>query len=125
MGFLNVKLKYLDKWIEKRNYVANRYLNEIKNPKIKLPKVIDNVLAVWHLFVIQIENRDKFREYLSKNNIQSGIHYPIALPKLKAYGEECNFKACKEDKYLVSLPIGEHLEDEEITKIIEVVNSYV
>jgi dTDP-4-amino-4,6-dideoxygalactose transaminase len=123
---LNVKLKYLDNWIEKRNYVAKRYLNEIKNNKIKLPKVVDNVLAVWHLFVVQVENRDKFREYLLEFGIQSGIHYPLALPKLKAYGEqECNFKACKEDKYLVSLPMGEHLEDDEISKIIKVVNSYV
>jgi dTDP-4-amino-4,6-dideoxygalactose transaminase len=124
-AILNVKLKYLDNWIKKRNYVANRYLNEIKNKKIKLPKVVENVLSVWHLFVIQVENRDKFREYLSKNGIQSGIHYPVSLPKLKAYGEKnCNFKACKEDKFLVSLPMGEHLEDNEIDKIIEVVNNY-
>jgi len=123
-AILDVKLKYLDKWIEKRNYVASRYLNEINNSKIQLPKVVDNV-AVWHLFVIQVENRDKFREYLNQNDIQSGIHYPIALPKLKAYGEQkCEFKACKEDKYLVSLPIGEHLEEDEITKIIEVVNRF-
>jgi dTDP-4-amino-4,6-dideoxygalactose transaminase len=125
-AILNVKLKYLDKWIKKRNYVAKRYLNEIKNKKIKLPKVVDDVLAVWHLFVIQVENRDKFREYLLEFGIQSGIHYPIALPKLKAYGEqECNFKACKEDKFLVSLPMGEHLGNNEIDKIIEMVNNYV
>jgi len=127
-AILNVKLKYLDKWLEKRNYVAKRYLSEIKNPLIKLPKVADNIYHAWHLFVIQVENRDKFREYLTKNGIQSGIHYPIALPKLKAYEYlkfDCTkFKACREDKYLVSIPIGEHLKNSEIDTIIDVINSY-
>lgn len=124
-AILNVKLKYLDNWIEKRNYVANRYLNEIKNPKIRLPKVADNVLSAWHLFVIQVENRDNFRNYLNKYGIQSGIHYAIALPKLKAYKEQnYNFKACKEDKYLISIPIGEHLNDSEISNIIQIINRY-
>ncbi|GAX87597.1 hypothetical protein LNAT_P0894 [Lebetimonas natsushimae] len=125
---LNVKLKYLDNWIEKRNQIAKRYLNEIKNPKIKLPKVINNIKHAWHLFVIQVENRKEFINYMKKNNIQTGIHYPIALPKLKAYkylNFDCtNYKACKENKYLVSIPIGEHLEKEEVDFIIETINKY-
>jgi len=127
-SILNVKLKYLDNWLEIRNKIANRYLSEIKNGKIQLPKVVDNIYHAWHLFVIQTENRDEFREYMQKNNIQTGIHYPIALPKLKAYeylNFDCSkFKACKEDKYLVSIPIGEHLEDNEVDKIIEIINKY-
>ena len=123
-NILNVKLKYLDSWLKKRNEVAKQYLTKITNPKIKLPKVMNNIYHAWHLFVVQVENRDEFRSYLDKYNIQSGIHYPIALPKLKAYNQECNFKACIEDKYLVSLPIGEHLEDEEVSKIIEIINNF-
>ena len=126
-AILNVKLKYLDNWLEIRNKIANRYLSEIKNDKIQLPKVVDNIYHAWHLFVIQTENRDEFREYMQKNNIQTGIHYPIALPKLKAYEYldfKCEFKACKEDKYLVSIPIGEHLEDNEVDEIIEIINKY-
>ncbi|MEO1923705.1 MAG: DegT/DnrJ/EryC1/StrS family aminotransferase [Nautiliaceae bacterium] len=123
-AILNVKLKYLGNWIEKRNYVANRYLSEIKNPLVKLPKVVDNIKHVWHLFVVEVENRDKFREYLSKNGIQSAIHYPKCLADLKAYDIKNDFKCCKRAKKLVSLPIGEHLEGSEINKIIEVVNSY-
>lgn len=127
-AILNVKLKYLDKWIEKRNKIAKRYLNEIKNPKIKLPLVCDNIKHAWHLFVIQVENRDKFIDYMKKNNIQTGIHYPRALPKLKAYeylNFDCkNYKACREDKYLVSIPMGEHLEKDEIDFIIDTINNY-
>ena len=128
-AILNVKLKYLDDWIVKRNNVAKRYINEIKNPKTILPKVADNVLSVWHLFVIKIENRDKFRKYLDEHNIQSGVHYAIALPNLKAYeylSSNCkNYNACKEDELLVSLPIGEHLQENEISAIINAVNAYI
>ncbi len=125
---LNVKLKYLDDWIEKRNYVAYRYLSEIKNPLTELPKVFDNVKHVWHLFVVQVENREKFKDYMNNNDIQTGIHYPVALPKLEAYKylqQNCeSFKACDEDKFLVSLPIGEHLEKEEVDCIVDAVNKY-
>jgi dTDP-4-amino-4,6-dideoxygalactose transaminase len=125
---LNVKLQYLDKWIAKRNEIAKRYISEVDNPSILLPKVVDNIKHVWHLFVIQVKNRDKFREYMLSKNIQTGIHYPTALPKLKAYeylNFDCSdFKACKEDKYLVSIPIGEHLESEEVDKVIEALNNY-
>ncbi|GAB6045532.1 DegT/DnrJ/EryC1/StrS family aminotransferase [Caminibacter profundus] len=127
-AILDVKLKYLDKWLKKRNEIANRYLSEIQNPLIKLPKVIDNIYHAWHLFVIQVENREKFIYYMNKNGIQTGIHYPIALPKLKAYEHldfDCKkFKACKEDKFLVSLPIGEHLESSDVDRVIKVVNNY-
>ena len=127
-AILNVKLNHLNNWLNKRNDVAKRYINEIKNSKIILPKVISNIYHAWHLFVIKVESRDNFISYLKQHNIQSGIHYPIALPKLKAYQylqQDCsNFKACKEDKLLVSLPIGEHLEDDEIEYIIKIINNF-
>ena len=127
-AILSVKLRHLDSWLEKRNRVAQRYLTQIKNPKIKLPKVEENIYHAWHLFVIQVDDRDAFRKYMEHNRIQTGIHYPVALPKLKAYDylhQNCStFKACKEDKHLVSLPIGEHLDDAEVDKVIEVVNRF-
>ena len=125
---LNVKLKYLNEWIKKRDDIANRYLNEIDNQKIKLPNIIKNIKHAWHLFVIQVDDRDRFIEYMNRHNIQIGVHYPVALPKLKAYEyvgfDYKNFKACKEDRFLVSIPIGEHLEDDQVDKIIKVANKY-
>lgn len=123
---LDVKLKYLDNWINKRQKVAKYYLENIKNPEIKLPKLSEDVEAVWHLFVIQCKNRDKLKDFLLKKQIQTGIHYPTALPKLKAYeylNQNCsNFKAYNEDRLLLSLPMGEHLEENEIKKIVKILN---
>jgi len=122
-AILNVKLNYLDLWIQKRAKVANFYLENLKGLPIQLPKVSEDVLHVWHLFVIQVEDRDKLKAYLTSKNIQTGIHYPIALPKLKAYcdlTQDCSsFKAMQNDDNLLSLPIGEHLSDSEIVYIVE------
>ena len=127
-AILDVKLNYLDNWIKKRNEIANYYLKNIKNENIILPKIKDNITHVFHLFVIRTKYRDKLKKYLEDNNIQCGIHYPISLPKLKAYNyhkQDCdNFFACDIDKELLSLPIGEHLTNEEIKEVVKVINNY-
>jgi dTDP-4-amino-4,6-dideoxygalactose transaminase len=127
-AILDVKLKYLDKWIERRNMIAQFYLQNISNPKIILPIINKESLHVYHLFVIRVEKPQELKEYLSMNDIQSGIHYPVALPQLNAYKyhkQNCDtFYALKWDKELLSIPIGEHLEDNEVDKIVEILNSY-
>lgn len=127
-AILDVKLNYLDSWIDKRNSIAKYYLENINNDKIILPKIKQDITHVYHLFVIRSTNRDELKKYLEDNNIQSGIHYPVALPLLKAYDyhdQECeSFFACNTDKELLSLPIGEHLEDSEIKKVVEIINKF-
>ena len=125
-GILTIKLKYLDKWIKRRQEIAGYYLENISNNIINLPKLSRDVDAAWHLFVIQTKYRDKVKSELEKYNIQSGIHYPVALPKLKAYEyikeDYSDYKACNEDNTLLSLPIGEHLSNKDIEHVVEVLN---
>ncbi|MEA3316232.1 MAG: DegT/DnrJ/EryC1/StrS family aminotransferase [Campylobacterota bacterium] len=127
-AILDVKLKYLNSWIEKRNNIASKYLTNIKNKEIKLPIVRDDILHVWHLFVVQVKNREDFMNYLKSNGVSCGIHYPQALPNTKAYEylsqDYSKYKATNEDKYLVSIPIGEHLENNEIKRIINIINDF-
>lgn len=128
-AILDVKLNHLDSWIKRRNEIASYYIDNINHPEIKLPKLSSDIVHVWHLFVVQIENREDFMSYLIQNDISCGIHYPQALPNLKAYdyiSQDCSeYKASAEDKYLVSLPIGEHLEDDEIKYIVDTINKYL
>lgn len=125
---LDVKLKHLDNWIQRRNEIATYYIENINNKNIILPKIKKNITHVYHLFVIRSNNRDLLKKHLQDNNIQSGIHYPVALPKLKAYEnhtQNCDsFFACNSDSKLLSLPIGEHLSDEEIKIVVDVVNNF-
>ena len=76
----------------------------------------------YHLFVIRLPNRDIVRTELEKNNIETGIHYPISLPKLEAYrylnSNFDHFIACKIDSQLLSLPMHEMLLSNEIDSTV-------
>jgi dTDP-4-amino-4,6-dideoxygalactose transaminase len=75
---LRVKLKYLDKWNDKRKHLANIYFNELETKNgIILPHVPSDMEPVWHLFVIQSEKRDSLQKHLSEKHISTLIHYPV------------------------------------------------
>ena len=128
-AILNVKLKYLDGWIERRIQVADRYLLELNEVDgIVLPVKQDWAKQAYHLFVIRAKRRDELRLYLTEKDIQTGVHYPISLPKLKAYeytgqANEQMF-ANISDASLLSLPIGEHLSIEDVKKVTTAIRSF-
>jgi Predicted pyridoxal phosphate-dependent enzyme apparently involved in regulation of cell wall biogenesis len=128
-AILRVKLKYLDKDNEKRRQIAEYYLNHIKNEKVILPIIEsgNRLSHVWHLFVVRVENRERFQKYLKENGIQTIIHYPIPPHKQKAYQEwnHCSFSISEQiHKTVISLPISPVLALEHVKKIVKVVNKY-
>jgi dTDP-4-amino-4,6-dideoxygalactose transaminase len=85
-AILNVKLKYIDDWTARRREVAATYLDLLRDvSEIDLPVFENNQNPSWHLFVVRAKNRTKLVDYLKDNGISTGIHYPKALPFLKAY----------------------------------------
>jgi dTDP-4-amino-4,6-dideoxygalactose transaminase len=126
-ALLSVKLKALDQETSARRALANRYLKEIKNPKIVLPKVTEQEAHVWHLFVIRTENREHLQEYLTANGVQTVIHYPIPPHKQQAYAEWNNFSYPISEKIhreVLSLPINNVLRADEADKVIGLLNAY-
>ncbi len=86
-GILNVKLRHLAAWNEKRRECASRYqelLNEAADG-IKLPCEPSWSKAVFHLYVVQVHKREELMNHLSAAGIGSGIHYPIPLHLQNAY----------------------------------------
>jgi dTDP-4-amino-4,6-dideoxygalactose transaminase len=126
-AFLSVKLKYIQTDIVSRRKVADYYLKTIKNPKIILPKVLNKESCVWHLFVIKTSNRQELQSYLAEKGIQTLIHYPIPPHKQNAYKEfnDLSFPITEliHDQVL-SLPISQVLEDNEIILICDALNKY-
>ncbi len=122
-AILSVKLKYLDIWIGKREQVAQQYLQGLASvDSLKLPVKKNWAKQAYHLFVIRTNLRDELKNYLSEKGIHTGIHYPISLPKLKAYdysnqANELMF-ANRSDVSLLSLPIGEHLSKDDVEKVM-------
>lgn len=125
---LDVKLKYIDSENDIRREIAQRYIAEITNSKITLPQdPTDFKEHVWHLFVIRTENRDVLQEYLTENGIQTVIHYPIPPHKQKAYAEwnEMTYPISEKiHNEVLSLPISPVMSQDEITKIIEIINKF-
>ena len=108
-AMLRVKLRYLDIEIKKRQLNAEFYLNTILNPLVRLPQLDSIQGHVWHLFVVQVDERDKFVEYLERHGVQTVIHYPKIIPNQKAYSDNKQMVTDYENAYnneskLVSIP---------------------
>jgi dTDP-4-amino-4,6-dideoxygalactose transaminase len=126
-AMLRVKLKYIQGDILARRKVAEQYLTKITNRKVILPETGVLTEHVWHLFVIKCRERNKLIDYLSCNDIQSLVHYPIAAHQQKAY-KKYNSQNLPISEYLqdtvTSIPISPVLRDEELQKIISVINQF-
>lgn len=126
-ALLSVKLKNLDRETKIRKSIANRYINEINNSKIILPKIISQESHVWHLFVVRTEDRNSLQEYLTTNNIQTVIHYPIPPHRQKAYQELNHLSFPISEKIhdeVLSLPLSPVMTIEDINEVIRVINLY-
>lgn len=128
-GILNVKLKYLDAWNNRRKEIAGMYQRGITNEKIKMQKQPDFADSIYHLFVITTGDRDGLMAYLNEHNIYPGLHYPVPCHLQKAYADLGYKKGdFPESEYLsdhcLSLPMFAELTNDEVERVIEVVNSY-
>lgn len=129
-AILNVKLKYLDEWnrLRKRNaHLYNQMLEGIE--EVITPIEINGSDHVYHLYVIRTQNREKLIEYLSYNNISTGIHYPIALPFLKAYSsynyKQSDFKVSyKHQNEILSLPMYPELSENQIEYVTQKIRKF-
>ena len=126
-AILDVKLSHLDKDNERRREISKYYRDNINNPKIILPKVYDEKSHVWHVFTIRTKNRDELQKYLEDKGIQTNIHYPTPPHKQGAYKEWENLSLSVTEeihKTIISIPISPVMTDEEVKKVVEILNSY-
>lgn len=124
---LDVKLKHLDKDNARRIEIGNRYIKEITNPLIKLPIASADGNNVFHIFPIMTQQRDVLQKYLADNDIQTIIHYPIPSHKQEAY-KEWNGRSYPITEQIhnqeLSLPMSPTLTDEQVSYVVDVINSY-
>ena len=127
-AILSVKLRYLDRWTDHRIMLAETYIEELQDIKnIILPVRQSWVKHVYHLFVIRHEMRDSIKSILESHGVATGIHYPVALPKLSAYKhlrqDTENGFAWSSDCELLSLPVGDHMTNEHIDHVLKIMRS--
>jgi dTDP-4-amino-4,6-dideoxygalactose transaminase len=123
-AILLVKLKYLDKWNERRREIAEKYTHSFKELDIICPLETENRKHVYHLYVIRVkEDRDNFQRKLKLAGVETLIHYPIPIHLQDSYNELRYALVRLENteivsKEIVSLPIYPELTNEEINIII-------
>ena len=125
--FLSVKLPSLDVDNDRRRVIATRYLSEVNNKKIHLPSYDGSKNHVFHLFVIRVDDRSHFLDYLSENGIGSLIHYPVPPHQQNALREFADLRfpiTEKIHKEVISLPMSPVMSYVEVEKVIKVLNGY-
>jgi dTDP-4-amino-4,6-dideoxygalactose transaminase len=118
------QLKHLDGWIKKRREIAKTYDNLITDKVVK-PFENKNRKHVYHVYAIRSKKRDELRKFLSKNDIETGIHYPLAIHQQPIFSGRWNLplteKFCKE---ILSIPIFPSMKKEQIEFVAEKINEF-
>ncbi len=121
-SILNVKLKYLDKFINRRVKLANLYIKYLEKTDLKLPKINKFNDHVFHLFTVSHPKKRKIVKILNKKNISTRVIYPYPINTMKAY-KNLKFKhkdyvnSNKFSKTIFCLPLYPELKNSEVKKI--------
>jgi dTDP-4-amino-4,6-dideoxygalactose transaminase len=126
---LNVKLKYLDQWNDLRRQHAAQYTELLTGSGLILPREMDYARPVYHLYVVQTEDRDGLQKALADADVQTGIHYPIPIHLQPAYASmghkagdfpEAELQA----RRVLSLPMFPELTSEQVEQVALAVRGF-
>lgn len=128
-ALLKEKLPYLEQWNIQRRRIASEYETEIVNTVVQKPFCEKNNLHIYYVYVLMVEDRNYFREYMKKRGVGTGVYFPVPLHLQKAFE---NLEYRKGDmpnaEYLaehgVAVPMFPELTEKEIDYVIECINSY-
>ncbi|MBL7999403.1 MAG: DegT/DnrJ/EryC1/StrS family aminotransferase [Candidatus Kapabacteria bacterium] len=127
---LGVKVKHLHTWTENRRRVAARYNELLRDvEEIVLPYEAHNTRHVYHLYVIQTDNRDALQKHLSECGIATGLHYPVPLHMQKCFEhleyKQGDFPVSEQlGAQCLSLPMFPEMTDEQVRHVAESVVAY-
>ena len=126
-AMLLVKLKYLPQETPRRQQLARTYEENIDHELVKTPAIFDDMVQVWHQYVVRVKNRDAFRDYLKGHGVATDVHYatpPHLQPcyrQFKSYKLPITQSLAQE---VVSLPIAHPIDVESIKEISQIINNY-
>jgi len=128
---LSVKLKRIDQWNDRRREIAAMYTEGLKDTGLKLPHEKPGYRHVYHLYVIETEQRDEMLDYLNDADINAKTHYPIAIHQQEGYpwGQPADLNVSlplteKSAARVISLPMFPELTQEEIDYVIHMVRTW-
>ncbi|MBI2140890.1 DegT/DnrJ/EryC1/StrS family aminotransferase [Candidatus Woesearchaeota archaeon] len=126
-AILLVKLKHLDRWVEKKRQIATEYNSALSKADVIMPMEAKYGKHAYYLYVIRSKQRDRLQQHLKAKGIDTLIHYPIPIHKQKAYSEYNSQRypvAEKAAAEVLSLPMFPELTNEEIEAVAAAVRSF-
>lgn len=124
-AILNVKLKYIDEWNDRRAVNANYYRENLKNELILDEDKL--VKHTYHIFAIKSDKRKGLIHAMDNNHIETKIHYPTALSQndtIKSVSSNYLSKSIKFAKKILSIPMNPWLEEKELSSIVSTINDF-
>jgi dTDP-4-amino-4,6-dideoxygalactose transaminase len=127
---LSVKLPHLDSWLEARRKNAAIYNRLLAETDYVLPVEPEGSRHTYHLYVVQVPDRDAVQTALAEAGIETGVHYPTALPFMEAYQhlghEPDDFRVAHSQMgRLLSLPMYAELTAEHIEHVCSTLKNTV
>ena len=128
-AILNYRLDKLEEVTKKRRINAKSYIEGINNKDLFIPEEKNSEYNVYHTFVVQTKYRDELKEYLSQNEIDTAIHYPVPIhlqPATKKLGYKVgDFPVTeRQSKEILTLPVNQYLEKIDLKRIVTVINQF-
>ncbi len=123
-AILNVKMAHLDNWNAQRQAHARVYSEQLRDVVEAVPTVRPDASHVFYVYVVQVSERDQMHQYLSKQGISSGIHYPTPIhlqPACQHYGYTRGMLPVTEAvcERIISLPMYPELTTEQMQMVID------
>jgi dTDP-3-amino-3,4,6-trideoxy-alpha-D-glucose transaminase len=123
-AILRVKLEHLDQWNERRRKLAEHYATHLPAALIR-PVEQPGCTHVYHLYVVRVPDRDRFRQRLRAAGINTAIHYPAPVHQQPAYTRFAPYAPLPHTERLaheiVSLPMHPHLSDQDGMRVTDAV----
>ncbi|MEK6832863.1 MAG: DegT/DnrJ/EryC1/StrS family aminotransferase [Nanoarchaeota archaeon] len=127
-AILRVKLKYLDSDNNKRITLAGLY-NSLLCDRVVTPQCKFGHRHIYHLYVVQAEERDELRQHLKENNIESAIHYPVPVHSQKAYQWKYKYMYLPNTEEvknkILSLPLHPYLSTNDVENISNIMKRFI
>lgn len=126
-ALLRVKLRYLNVENMRRHEVAAAYDEHITNPLVTKPDIFDDMIQIWHQYVIRVEKRDEMRSYLEKNGVITDIHYATPPHRQPCYRRFQSYKLPVTNEiadHAISLPIGHPINASDAQAIAKIINNF-
>ncbi|MDC9613162.1 DegT/DnrJ/EryC1/StrS family aminotransferase [Xenorhabdus khoisanae] len=125
---LNIKIQYLDRWLQRRKEISAFYDKELFNTTTGMDLGAGKPGNAYYHYVVKSKNRDKLQQHLAKHDIETAIHYPIPIHQQKAWLRSQPHIILPTTEHLaqaiLTIPCHHHLSDNDVERIVMVIKQF-